>query len=79
MADNNLEIIKNSTKLIVDGQKPEPVIPEKEAAKLLGISDITLKRIRYAKKINFFRIGSQVFYSLQMLEAFLNKCQRGGV
>ena len=64
-------------KIIFDGQTPVPVIPEKEAAKALGISDNTLKRIRYAKEINFYRIGNQVFYSRQMLEAFLKRCHNG--
>jgi excisionase family DNA binding protein len=63
-------------KIILDGRSPAPVIPEKEAAELLGISNNTLKKIRYAREIEFFRIGGQVFYSQEMLENFLFKCYR---
>jgi excisionase family DNA binding protein len=65
-------------KIIYDGKKPDPVIPEGNAAELLGISKTTLKRIRNAKEISFYRIGGQIFYSPEMLKAFLEKCYRGG-
>ena len=65
-------------KIILDGQKPEPVMTEKDAANLLGISKDTLKRRRDAKEINFYRIGGQVFYSPEMIKTFLEKCYRGG-
>jgi excisionase family DNA binding protein len=64
-------------RIVYDGQKPEPVIPERDAAKMLGISKYTLKRIRDAREINFYRIGGQVFYSPEMIKAFLDKCRRG--
>lgn len=66
------------TKIILDGRSPAPVIPEKEAAQILGISNNTLKKIRYAREIEFYRIGGQVFYSEEMLKAFLKKCYKGG-
>lgn len=49
---------------------------ESELAKLLSISCMTLKRIRYAKEISFLRIGTQVRYTEQHLEDYLQKCQR---
>jgi hypothetical protein len=63
---------------LMDGKQPVPLIAEKDAATLIGISDTTLKRIRYAKEIDFYRIGGQVFYSREMIEAFLKKCLQGG-
>jgi excisionase family DNA binding protein len=65
-------------KIIYDGQKPEPVMTENDAAKLLGISKSTLKRLRNAKRISFYRIGGQVFYSPEMITAFLANCYVGG-
>ena len=49
---------------------------ESELAKILQISCMTLKRIRYAKEISFLRIGTQVRYTEQQLEDYLQKCQR---
>jgi excisionase family DNA binding protein len=63
-------------KVIYDGQKPDPVITEKDAAEMLGISKSTLKRIRDAKEISFYRIGGQVFYSPEIIRAFLERCLR---
>lgn len=65
-------------KIILDGKIPSPFITEKEAAAILNISQNTLKRIRYANKIEFYRVGGQVFYSHELLQAFLEKCYRGG-
>lgn len=64
--------------IVLDGRKPEPVIPEKDAAELLGISQSSLKRRRNEKQISFYRIGGQVFYSPEMIKTFLEKCYRGG-
>lgn len=64
-------------RIVYDGQKPEPIITERDAAKMLGVSKYTLKRIRDAREISFYRIGGQVFYSLEMIKAFLDKCRRG--
>lgn len=49
---------------------------ESELAKILKVSCVTLKRIRYAKKISFLRIGMQVRYTEQHLQDYLRRCQR---
>ena len=41
----------------------EPLLNEKEAAKFLGISRITLLRKRKLGEVAFFRIGFRVLYS----------------
>lgn len=63
-------------KLFLLGTTPVPLVTEKEAAEILGISVRKLKRIRYAREIEFYRIGVQVLYSRRMLLAFLNKCKQ---
>ncbi len=65
------------TQIIFDGKTPAPLIAEKDVAKLLNVSLSTIKRIRYANEIEFYRIGGQVFYSQQMLDAFLTRCHNG--
>lgn len=65
-------------KIVLDGKIPSPLVTEKETAEILNISQNTLKRIRYANEIKFYRIGGQVFYSHELIQAFLEKCFRGG-
>jgi excisionase family DNA binding protein len=67
------------TKIIdLDGDKLVYIYTEKEAAELLGISESTLKRIRYTSGIEYYRIGGRVFYSPDMLTAFIENCRNGG-
>ncbi len=55
----------------------EPLMNEKEAAKFLGVSRITLLRKRNLGEIAFFRIGFRVLYSKEKhLLPFLEKCER---
>lgn len=54
----------------------EILYKEKELAKILRISLPTLKRLRYAGKIEFLRVGMQVRYTRPHLEAYLRKCNR---
>jgi hypothetical protein len=50
---------------------------ESEAAKILGISRITLKRIRLGNEISYYRIGkARVFYGQQHLDEYMRKCER---
>ena len=42
----------------------------KEAAAFLGVSTVTLWRARAAKKLNYYRIGNLVKFSLADLQAF---------
>lgn len=65
-------------KIILGGKTPTPLITEKEAAEMLSVSQSTIKRIRYANEIKFYRIGGQIFYSHELIKAFLEKCYRGG-
>lgn len=55
----------------------EVLYKENELAKILQISSPTLKRLRYAGKIGFLRVGMQVRYTPRRhLEDYLQKCQR---
>jgi len=55
----------------------EPLLNEKEAAKFLGVSRITLLRKRKLGEIASFRIGFRVLYSKEKhLLPFLEKCER---
>ncbi len=65
-------------RIILDGKTPAPLITEKEAAEFLAISQSTIKRIRYAKEIESYRIGGKVFYSYEQIKSFLEKCFIGG-
>lgn len=55
----------------------EPLLSEIEAAKFLGISNITLSRKRKAGNIGFFRVGFRVLYSKEKhLIPFLDTCEK---
>ena len=67
-----------SFEIYTDGTEPVPFLSEKEAAKLLRISDQTLQRIRYAGEIQFYRIRGRIFYLPQNLSEFMGRCRQGG-
>jgi excisionase family DNA binding protein len=52
------------------------LLSEREAAARLGISRITLLRMRAANRISFFRIGTRVLFSEDHLRAFLEGVER---
>jgi len=55
----------------------EPLMNEMEAAKFLGISRMTLLRMRKANEIGFFRVGFRVLYSKEKhLIPFLEQCEK---
>lgn len=54
------------------------LLPEKQAAALLGVARITLLRAREAGRIRFFRIGTRVLYCEDHLAEFLKSCERNG-
>lgn len=49
------------------------LIPRKEAAQMLSISEDTLDWLRKEHKINAITIGVRVFYSPEELRAFVMK------
>lgn len=51
------------------------LLSEKQAAKRLGVSRITLLRARQAGRIRFFRIGARVLYCAEQLTEFLKACE----
>lgn len=59
-----------------DVAKNENLVGEKEAALILGVSKITLLRMRKRAAIAHYRIGSRVFYSQDHLHDFLKSCER---
>ncbi len=58
------------------GAHKEVLLSEKEAAARLGISRITLLRMRAANRISFFRIGTRVLFSEDHLRTFLEGVER---
>ena len=51
-------------------------LTESEAARLLGVSKITLQRLRSREEISHFRIGSRVLYSPEQLKEYLAAVER---
>jgi len=54
----------------------EKLYSEREAATKLGVSRITLLRMRQAGRVGFYRIGTRVLYGDEHLQSFLVKCER---
>ena len=54
--------------------REDRLITEAEAAELLRISQPTLKRFRYKKKIKFYKIGILIRYSEKHITDFLDSC-----
>ncbi len=52
------------------------LLSEKEAARWLGISRITLLRTRQAGRIGFYRIGTRVLFEERHLREFLARVER---
>ena len=55
----------------------EPLFTDKEAAKFLRISQVTLWRERKAGKITFRRVASKIVYLKEDLENYLEQNKRG--
>ncbi len=49
---------------------------EREAAKRIGVSRITLLRKRQQGEIGYYRIGKRVIYSHKQLCDFLSQCKQ---
>lgn len=62
---------------IAEPSAQSDLLPEKQAAKYLGISYVTLFRKRANKEIGFFRVGHRVIYSISRhLQPFLDSCEQ---
>lgn len=46
---------------------------EPDAAKFLGVSRSTLRNIRRAKEIGFYKWRTKTYYSIEQLEAYQNR------
>jgi hypothetical protein len=57
-------------------QTSETLMDERKAALTLGVSKITLLRMRQRGAIGHYRIGSRVVYSHNHLNDFLQTCER---
>lgn len=51
-------------------------LTEAAAAQMLGVSKITLQRLRNRGEISHFRIGARVLYSLEQLKDYLADVER---
>jgi DNA-binding transcriptional MerR regulator len=49
---------------------------ESAAARMLGVSKVTLQRLRKRKLISHFRIGARVLYSPEHIRDFLKLIER---
>lgn len=80
VAQHNETGNKTSKSSAIDPQTAsiaEPLLSETDAAKFLGISNITLLRKRKAGNIGFFKVGFRVLYSMEKhLIPFLNACEK---
>lgn len=54
----------------------EKLISEKQFLELTGLSRMTAKRHRDAKRLGFYKIGSRVMYSQRHVDDFLAQCER---
>jgi excisionase family DNA binding protein len=54
-------------------------LSEREAAKRIGIAEITLYRLRKAGKVPYVRAGRRVLYRRSALDAWLERNERGGL
>jgi excisionase family DNA binding protein len=66
-------VAKKNARKVVDGQL---TYTERSAAKRLGVSYMTLFRMRRAGQIGFFRVGSRVLYDDRCLTEFLERHRR---
>jgi excisionase family DNA binding protein len=51
-------------------------LTEAEAARMLGVSKITLQRLRNRGEISHFRIGARVLYSPTHIQDYLSSVER---
>ncbi len=67
-------MIKNETNIddLVLGDKL--LLPEKTAAKLLGVSYQTLKRTLRGR-VPYYKVGGKILYRVGELETFLKTCR----
>lgn len=57
--------------------KEKDKLSSREAARFLGVSVSTLTRLRNLEKIDYYRIGLRVIYSIENhLKPFLKDCER---
>lgn len=54
----------------------EGLLSEKDAARRLGVSRITLLRMRQSGRIKFYRIGTRVLFDNEHLREFLATVER---
>lgn len=58
-----------------DHQK-QPLLSEKQAAEMLGISSLTLLRLRNSAKISFYRIGRRILFSGDQITEYLESVRQ---
>jgi len=54
----------------------EKLLTEKEFTELTGLSRMTAKRHRDAKRLGFYKIGARVMYSQKHVDDFLARHER---
>jgi hypothetical protein len=57
---------------------PDGLVSEPAAAAEVGVEPHVLRDARGKRQIEFFRIGKAVRYSRQQIEAYKQRCRRGG-
>lgn len=62
-----------------DGGNASTLLNERATAALLGLTEATLRRWRWAGKgPNWLKIGGAVRYEASAIAAYLEECRRGG-
>jgi excisionase family DNA binding protein len=56
----------------------EKLMSEREAARRLNLSRITLLRQRQKGNLSHFRVGTKILYSAHQLADFLQRCEHNG-
>lgn len=73
---NDNKIIGDETKFF-NLDTSDALWTEAEAAKKLKIGQSTLQRHRLCGEISFFRVGNQIRYNNEQIDAYLSRCRRG--
>ncbi len=73
---SNTKTIENETNIEDLMKDKNRLLTEKQASKLLGVSNQTLRQsIRYRGRIPFFRVNSRISYRVVDILDYLEKCR----
>lgn len=53
-----------------------PVLNEKQVAQRLGVSPITVLRLRQRGELSYYRIGGRIVFSVDQINDFLKRAEK---